>query len=176
MERIIIPLKLPSLNDYINACRTNRYAGASMKAKYEGLIAIYLIKAKKHDKPVKIKFTWIEGNKRRDYDNVSGGGRKFILDALVECGKLKDDNRRCVVGFEDEFRYGDDWCVILDIEEVEDVKYEEKPVESWWIIDRGVGGEFCAMCGEQRPEGASNYCPSCGCKMREVGDGIEMED
>lgn len=31
MNRIEIPLRLPSLNYYINECRKNRYAGANMK-------------------------------------------------------------------------------------------------------------------------------------------------
>ena len=121
MERIVIPHKLPSLNEYINACRSNRYAGSSMKKKYEELIALYLVKVMKHDKPVKIRFTWEEGNKRRDYDNICGGGRKFILDALVKTGKLKNDNRNWVVGFEDRFTYSTDgtWSVTLEIEEVE---------------------------------------------------------
>lgn len=120
MERIVIPHKLPSLNEYINACRKNRYAGANMKKKYEELIGLYLGKARKYNNPVKITFTWVEGNKRRDYDNICGGGRKFILDAMVKSGKLKEDNRKCVAGFEDKFEYSTDgtWKVIMDIEEV----------------------------------------------------------
>lgn len=35
MVKCEIELKLPSLNEYINACRKNRYAGASMKTKIE---------------------------------------------------------------------------------------------------------------------------------------------
>lgn len=164
------------MNDYILACRTNKYAGASMKKKYEQIIGAYL-KGEKYENPIQINFTWVEGNKRRDYDNISSGGRKFILDAMVKCGVLKDDNRKYVVGFSDKFEYSEDksWKVIMEIKEVENVEYKERVVESWWVYDRGTGDEFCAMCGEQKPEGASNFCPNCGCKMREIGEGIESE-
>ena len=43
---------------------------------------------------------------------------KYILDALVEVGKLKDDNRKYVCGFSDSFYYGKDWKVVLKIQEV----------------------------------------------------------
>ena len=114
-----IPLKLPSLNEYINECRKNKYAGGKMKKEVENDISIFIQRLPQFEKPIKINFTWIEGNKRRDLDNVCSS-KKFILDALVKCGKLKDDNRKCVTAFTDSFSYGKDWKVILEIEEVED--------------------------------------------------------
>lgn len=117
MYKCEINMKLPSLNEYINACRKNRYAGASMKTKIENDIAYYVSNLPRFDKPIKIHFHWIEGNKRRDLDNVAFG-KKFILDALVKCGKMKDDNRKCVTGFIDTFEYGKETKVILYIEEV----------------------------------------------------------
>lgn len=113
-----IPLKLPSLNEYICACRYNRYAGAKMKKDVQNDIAPYLYKIPKLTK-VKIDFTWIEGNKRRDLDNISFS-KKFILDTLVVMGKLKDDNRNNVCAFTDTFTYGKEWKVILHIKEIED--------------------------------------------------------
>ena len=50
-------------------------------------------------------------------DNVSFG-KKFILDAMVKFGKLKDDNRRCVTAFTDTFSYDKESKVILTIKEV----------------------------------------------------------
>ncbi len=113
---IEIPMKLPSLNDYIKQCRGNKYAGANMKAKIEKDISYYINTLPKFEKSVKIHFHWIEGNKKRDLDNICFA-KKFILDAMVKCGKLKDDNRRFVTGFTDSFEYGDETKVILDIEE-----------------------------------------------------------
>lgn len=112
-----IPLKLPSLNEYINACRYNRYAGNNMKQKVQKDISIYLNKLPKLNK-VRITFKWYEGNKKRDLDNICFA-KKFILDSLVNLGKLKDDNRKNVCGFTDEFYYCNEWKVILEIQEVE---------------------------------------------------------
>lgn len=117
MERYEIPLKLPSLNDYTRVCRGNKYAGARMKARLEQEIGLYLIKMPKHEKPIKINFTWIESTKKRDLDNVCFA-KKFILDAMVKYGKLKDDNRKYVTGFTDTFVYGKANKVVLEIEEI----------------------------------------------------------
>lgn len=117
--RLEIPLKLPSLNDYTRACRSNKFLGAKMKQDLEQQIGIYLIGLPKFDKPIKINFTWVEGNKRRDLDNVCFA-KKFILDAMVKFGKLKDDNRKCVTEFTDTFVYGEKTKVILEIEEITD--------------------------------------------------------
>lgn len=35
MNKIEIPFRLPSLNQYINECRRNKYAGANMKKNVE---------------------------------------------------------------------------------------------------------------------------------------------
>ena len=111
-----IPIKLPSCNNYINACRYNRYAGAKMKKDIQNTIAPYLMKLPKFNK-VKIDFIWQEGNKRRDLDGICFG-KKFILDTLVSLGKLKDDNRNNVCAFTDTFTYGKEWKVVLNITEV----------------------------------------------------------
>ena len=117
MNRLEIPLKLPSLNQYINECRKNRYAGANMKRNIEQDIGFYINTLPKYQKPIKIHFHWIEGNKKRDLDNVCFA-KKFILDSMVKSGKLKDDNRNYVTGFTDTFEYGDKTKVILEIAEV----------------------------------------------------------
>lgn len=113
-----IPLKLPSANDYIRACRSNPYVGARMKARVEKNIGVYIRQLPRFDKPIRINFQWVEANKRRDLDNICFA-KKFILDAMVKCGKLKDDNRKYVTAFTDAFSYGDETKVIMTIEEVE---------------------------------------------------------
>jgi len=116
MEKVTIKFKLPSLNDYIRACRSNRYAGANMKKRIENDIAVFIAPLPRFQHPVKIHFHWIEGNKRRDLDNICFA-KKFILDALVKCGKLKDDNRSFVYAFTDTFDYGEQTKVELEIYE-----------------------------------------------------------
>ena len=112
-----IPMKLPSLNNYIDACRFNRYAGAKMKTKTEDEISMYLQTLPHFERPIKIHFRWVEDNKRRDLDNIASA-KKFILDAMVKTGVLTDDNRKCVVAFTDTFEYSTEAKVILEIEEV----------------------------------------------------------
>ena len=116
MEKIIcnIPFRLPSLNEYVNECRRNKFAGAKMKKQIENDIGLYIAKLPRFDAPVTIHFHWIEGNKRRDLDNIAFA-KKFILDALVKQGKLKDDNRRCVTAFTDTFGYDKESGVILEV-------------------------------------------------------------
>lgn len=103
-----IPLKMPSLNEYINACRKNAYEGARMKKQTQKDITWFINKLPKFSNPVEIHFEWKEGNKKRDHDNVTATGHKFILDALVAAGKLKDDNRNYVVETSDSFTYSSD--------------------------------------------------------------------
>lgn len=115
--QIEIPLKMPSLNEYINKCRYNRYAGNYYKQKTQEEIYPYIKDIPRLEKPVKIDFHWYEGNKKRDLDNIAFS-KKFILDALVTYGKLKDDDRKNVCGFTDSFYYGKEWKVILNIHEI----------------------------------------------------------
>lgn len=52
-----------------------------------------------------ISFDWHETTMRRDPDNISGGGRKIILDALVFAKVIPDDGPKYVAGFTDRFIY-----------------------------------------------------------------------
>lgn len=120
-------MKLPSLNEYIAACKIHRgrwNKGNDMKQEAQTAMLWYLRRLPKFTKPVKIKFIWVsERGDRRDLDNISFA-KKFILDALQECGKLSNDNRKHVVGFTDEFMWGANYEVRLEIEEIEESKGE----------------------------------------------------
>ncbi len=122
MYRIEIPMKLPSLNEYVRANRTvhgNYYAGADMKREVEQEIIYHTARLPRILKPCFIRFTWVEKTRRRDFDNVAAG-KKFILDALQKSGKLQNDNWKWIRGFEDKFLLGPDYKVILEIEEEDD--------------------------------------------------------
>ena len=112
-----IDMKLPSLNDYINACRTNKYKAAKYKADIEKQIAGFLIKMPRYECPIKIHFHWVEGNKKRDLDNVCFA-KKFILDAMVKAEKLENDNRKHVMAFTDTFYYGKETKVIIEVDKI----------------------------------------------------------
>lgn len=111
--------RLPSLNEYTQACRTNRFIGAKMKDETETDIWVEIkqqLKAKTITNPVKIHFTWIEENKKRDLDNICFA-KKFILDALVKANILQNDTQNYVTGFTDTFTYEKHSKVIVEIEE-----------------------------------------------------------
>ena len=118
MQNIMIRGKLPTCNEYIDACRKNRYAAAKMKRDAEDLI----IWQTKRMKPITckcwIQFVWYEENRKRDPDNIAFG-KKFILDALQKCGKLKNDNSKFIAGFNDRFIYGKEYGVEITIQEAE---------------------------------------------------------
>lgn len=107
MNGFIIPVKLPSLNEYQNACRANRYAGAKFKKETETVIELAILKALKAGNlrppspPVRIAFVWHEKTRRRDADNIASA-KKYILDAMQHMNVIPNDNRKIVTGFTDE--------------------------------------------------------------------------
>lgn len=122
LERVTceIPIKMPSLNDYIDLCRGNyRYAN-DVKQNLEAEIGVFIRELPHFSKPIKIDFCWVEGNRRRDLDNICFA-KKFILDSMVKHGKLMDDNRKNVCDFHDHFFYSKEkeFKVILKITEAE---------------------------------------------------------
>lgn len=111
-----IPMKLPSLNEYINACRTNKFTASKMKKEIESDLWYFIRTLPEIQKPVRVAFTWIEANRKRDIDNVAFA-KKFILDALVKFAKLQNDTRKFVVGFSDDFVISDEYKIIVKITE-----------------------------------------------------------
>ena len=105
MVTLIIRERLIGMNEYINACRRNRYFANEMKQSTEATIAKYIMEQLKgvhFNGPVVLAFRWYEPNKKRDLDNISMA-RKFVLDALVKNGVLVNDGWEWVRGFTDEF-------------------------------------------------------------------------
>ena len=117
-----IDKRLMGLNEYTKYNRTNRYLGAKTKRAEQNYI-IWCIKEQlgniKIEKPVIGHFIWIEENKKRDLDNIAFA-KKFILDALVEAGILKDDNRKIVTNFTDNFKYSNKSKVKVELEEIDE--------------------------------------------------------
>lgn len=103
-QQFIIRERLVGLNEYQNACRTNRYASAKLKREQQDIVldAIYAAGLIPMIGKVDVSFLWVEPNNRRDHDNVAFG-KKFILDALVEADILEDDSPRHVGDFTDRF-------------------------------------------------------------------------
>jgi len=115
-----IPIKMMSLNDYVKLCRGNYFKANNEVQNLEQEIGLYISRLPHFSKPIKIDFHWIEGNRRRDFDNICFA-KKFILDSMVKHGKMLDDNRKCVCDFHDSFYISKnkEFKVILEITEVE---------------------------------------------------------
>jgi len=106
MQTFKISERLPGLNEYINACRRNKFAGAKMKKDTDNLIGwfINIAHLKPIGEPIKVIFEWHIKKDRRDLDNIASA-KKFILDALQKTGILPNDNKKFVQGFTDKFLY-----------------------------------------------------------------------
>ena len=103
---LVIPGRLPGMNEYTSAQRANRYKGAKLKADAQDLCVWQIkqqLKNVKISRPVRLHYIWYEQNCRRDLDNISGFGHKVIQDALVQCQVLKDDGWKEIVGYTDTF-------------------------------------------------------------------------
>lgn len=103
---MVIPGRMPGLNDYVRAERANRYAASKMKREQTERAGIA---AARQGMPrfggrVSVAFTWVEPNRRRDMDNVAFA-KKFILDGLVRAGVIRDDTPRYVAALSDRFEY-----------------------------------------------------------------------
>lgn len=93
---------MPGLNEYINAERRNKFIAAHMKHKWTGIVADLLEDYPKITKPVRLQFTWIEFNSRRDPDNIIFA-KKFILDGMVEAGVLPKDTQEWIRGIREDW-------------------------------------------------------------------------
>lgn len=89
------------MNDVINVNRNNRYQGNNFKKEIEELIGWEIRRAlatgtlKPVENPCVLHIEFHESSKRRDVDNIQSS-QKFILDAMVDNGVLKNDSRKYV--------------------------------------------------------------------------------
>jgi len=108
---VIFP-KLPSMNDLISwrmssapgkgGKRWNRYSDEKRKWQADIQMQVHAQKIKPVAGAVTVGLEWVE-NAKRDPDNISAGGRKLILDALVAMGILKGDGHKHIAGFSESF-------------------------------------------------------------------------
>ena len=104
-RKFVVNGRLPNLNEYTRACRSNAYAGNTMKKQAEEKVILSILRdigRWKTSNMVYISFLWIEQNTRRDLDNIAFA-KKFILDALVKSGTIKNDGWKNILGFKDDF-------------------------------------------------------------------------
>ena len=121
MKYFEIEGRLPSLNDYINKCRTNKYLAAKFKSDTEEIIGVFIKKAKlgQITKPCEIHITWVEPNRKRDVDNIQSA-QKYILDALVKEGILKNDTQKWVRQITHKILVDEEPRILVVFKEIED--------------------------------------------------------
>lgn len=119
--------QLPSLNEYIKAERSTRYAASTMKHQYQNQIVVCMRRArlKPMKTPIILRYRFYERTVRRDKDNIASIAHKFIQDALVVGGIIPDDGWKHIgfpnggIAYIDEF-YIDrkDPRIEIDLEEI----------------------------------------------------------
>lgn len=123
MNTFTVKAKLPSLNDYIDVCRRNKYQAAQYKRDVEEVIGWAIRSAqtkgtlKPIKKPCKVHFEWHEKTTRRDCDNIASA-KKFILDAMQKQGVILNDNQKYIKGFTDTFVKDTDNFVVVTLYEL----------------------------------------------------------
>lgn len=102
--KVIIPFRLPGLNEYVDAERKHRQKAAKMKRETQDSIILVLKRQIRRPlrEPVIMHYTWVEKDRKRDKDNIAFG-KKFVQDALVKMRVLKNDGWNNVGGFTDDF-------------------------------------------------------------------------
>lgn len=95
--------RLPGLNEIIGANRAHRMAGATQKKSADKICAQYILlgRVPVFTGSLQVHFDWFVDD-RRDPDNIRSGA-KFILDALVETGRIPNDNQKTIIGLSDTF-------------------------------------------------------------------------
>lgn len=126
-QQFEIPGRLDGLNEYTNANRGSWSSGRDMKRDNQEVVgwAIKAAKLKPMAGRIAVTITWVEGLKPgakqfrpRDRDNIAFA-KKFIMDALVEQGVIKDDSWNRVVSYTDLFRINrENPRIIVEIEEI----------------------------------------------------------
>ena len=114
--RFVIPGQLPDLNQTIAASKQhwNNYAVEKRRQTHRVAWLVRAAGLKPITRPVRIKFTWICKDRRKDKDNVRFAA-KYILDGLVAAGILADDGWGQINGFEDHFAV-DPKCPRIEVE------------------------------------------------------------
>ena len=103
MRKLVIPGKLPGLNEAFGYARTNKHKEAAERREAERTImwaAKGCLRGFKAKGPVVLHYHFYEPNKRRDKDNIAGYAMKLIQDSLVKGGYLDGDGWRHIENFD----------------------------------------------------------------------------
>ena len=118
---------LPSLNDLLSEMGKHPLAYNRLKTNLERVVISAIrrdLRSWKAEKQVRLYILWGERNKgvKRDFDNITGGGKKIINDALVKSGVIKDDSPKYLLPSRDSFVYTKEPYIEVKIVEEENEK------------------------------------------------------
>ena len=118
-QSFTINQSLMTLNEYTRLNRTAFVVGAKAKKEQQDIIHWYLLSARLApiEGAIHAEFYWTLKNRRKDIDNVAFA-QKFIFDALVENGTLKDDSQKYLKGFSHYFEIGKEDSVKVILKEI----------------------------------------------------------
>ncbi|MFD2172405.1 Holliday junction resolvase [Tumebacillus lipolyticus] len=86
---ITIPGALPTMNEIIDAAKTEPYVYSKYKKRYTELVH-WCAKGKGRFERVDVVITWYCRNRKKDKDNIMAG-QKFIFDGLQAAGVIAND-------------------------------------------------------------------------------------
>lgn len=96
IQKLWLPFRFPSLNEYINADRSGKYAGATMKKKWTNNVKLLAQTSLEPQRgPVAVSMAFSEPNARRDPD-AHCFALKAAADGLVAAGILPDDSPKYI--------------------------------------------------------------------------------
>lgn len=122
--KVIVKGKFPGLNQIIAASKRHYACYSKMKKENTELFQWETKSFKPIDGKAIVNITWYFKNKRRDPDNIMAA-QKFILDALVKNGVLKDDTIDYIHALNHRFVLApEDAC------QIELIPYQPQPEES----------------------------------------------
>ena len=121
MIKFTIDGRLNSMNEFINACCRSPYEKNAMKKRTQLMVISYIkkdIPEFKTDKPIKIRYLFVEKKFRRDLDNIASYAMKTVQDSLVTYGTIPDDKFKYIKGFSCEFEEGEENRIEVELVEV----------------------------------------------------------
>lgn len=98
---------MPGMNEIVASAKGPGAYHRYSKLKKSWTDTVHLLAKARHIPPmqpgVHLQFDWHCQNRRRDPDNIAAGGRKFILDGLVNAGVLPGDGWAAKISWADTF-------------------------------------------------------------------------
>lgn len=115
---ITLDIPFVTLNEYINAERSNKHKAAHIKQVQTAYVCGEVIRLHtgiKLNGLFDVVFHWYKPNNRTDHDNIAFC-KKFILDGFKMAKLIPDDSPKYIRNFKDTFEKGERDCIYCIVE------------------------------------------------------------